>query len=133
MMSLNYFFNLLNLFLIFLYFIFINTNFLIIELEFLLIILILLNFIIKLYNWFYYKNSKVKNLNIILKEIFFNDNFTKLCILILSIVIPIYMILQRESLIIDSFVEKFSFFLVFIFSLIGFYIEFFILKNQLEK
>tara|TARA_B100000401_G_C52611179_1_gene626795 strand:+ start:330 stop:731 length:402 start_codon:yes stop_codon:yes gene_type:complete len=133
MITLNYFINLLNLFLIFLYFVFINTDFLIIELEISLIFLILLNFIIKLYNWFNYKNLKTKNLNAILKKIFFNDNFSKTSIFILSIVIPIYMIWQRESLIIDLFVEKLSFFIVFVFSLVGFYIEFFILESQRKK
>ena len=133
MITLNYFINLLNLFLIFLYFVFINTDFLIIELEISLIFLILLNFIIKLYNWFNYKNLKTKNLNAILKKIFFNDNFSKTSIFILSIVIPIYMIWQRESLIIDLFVEKLSFFIVFVFSLVGFYIELFILESQRKK
>ena len=133
MIILNYFINLLNLFLIFLYFIFINTNFLLTELELSLIFLIILNFVIKLYNWYYYKNLKVINLKAISKKIFFNENFTKISIFILSILIPIYMIWQRESLIIDLFVEKLSFFLVFVFSLLGFYIEFFILESQSKK
>ena len=133
MIILNYFINLLNLFLIFLYFIFINTKFLLIELELSLIFLIILNFVIKLYNWYYYKNLKIINLKAILKNIFFNENFTKISIFILSILIPVYMIWQRESLIIDLFVEKLSFFLVFVFSLLGFYIEFFILESQSKK
>ena len=133
MIILNYFINLLNLFLIFLYFIFINTNFLLTELELSLIFLIILNFVIKLYNWYYYKNLKVINLKAISKKIFFNENFTKISIFILSILIPIYMIWQRESLIIDLFVEKLSFFIVFVFSLVGFYIEFFILESQRKK
>ena len=133
MIILNYFINLLNLFLIFLYFIFINTNFLLTELELSLIFLIILNFVMKLYNWYYYKNLKVINLKAILKKIFFNENFTKISIFILSILIPIYMIWQRESLIIDLFVEKLSFFIVFVFSLVGFYIEFFILESQRKK
>ena len=133
MIILNYFINLLNLFLIFLYFIFINTNFLLTELELSLIFLIILNFVIKLYNWYYYKNLKVINLKEISKKIFFNENFTKISIFILSILIPIYMIWQRESLIIDLFVEKLSFFIVFVFSLVGFYIEFFILESQRKK
>ncbi len=133
MIILNYFINLLNLFLIFLYFIFININFLLTELELSLIFLIILNFVIKLYNWYYYKNLKVINLKAISKKIFFNENFTKISIFILSILIPIYMIWQRESLIIDLFVEKLSFFLVFVFSLLGFYIEFFILESQSKK
>ena len=133
MIILNYFINLLNLFLIFLYFIFINTNFLLTELELSLIFLIILNFVMKLYNWYYYKNLKVINLKAISKKIFFNENFTKISIFILSILIPVYMIWQRESLIIDLFVEKLSFFLVFVFSLLGFYIEFFILESQSKK
>ena len=64
---------------------------------------------------------------------FFNDNFIKVIILILSIVTPIYMIFQKDSLVIDLFIEKLSFLLVLVFSLIGFYLEFFILESTPDK
>ncbi len=130
MIRLNYFINLLNLFLIFIYFILININLIKKEFEFLLISLIIINLIIKLYNWYNFKIIKKQYLNTIINNIFFNDRFTKLTIFILSIAIPIYMIFQKDSLIIDLFIEKLSFLLVFIFSLIGFYLEFFILESK---
>ena len=43
------------------------------------------------------------------------------------------MIIQKDILIIDPFIEKLSFLLVMIFSLIGFYIEFFILERKIKK
>tara|TARA_Y100001970_G_C13527260_1_gene505915 strand:+ start:304 stop:450 length:147 start_codon:yes stop_codon:yes gene_type:complete len=46
---------------------------------------------------------------------------------------PIYMIVQKDSLIIDLFVQKLSFFMVFVLSLIGFYLEFFTLESKSNK
>ena len=43
------------------------------------------------------------------------------------------MIFQKDILVIDLFIEKFSFLLVFIFSLIGFYLEFFVLESKSNK
>ena len=40
------------------------------------------------------------------------------------------MILQKDILVINLFIEKFTFLLVFIFSVIGFYLEFFILESK---
>ena len=133
MLRLNYILNLINLFLILIYFIFFNINILKKQFEYLLISLIIINLVTKLYNWHVFKISKKQDLNIILNNIFFNNNFTKLSILILSIVTPIYMILQKDSLIIDILIERLSFLLVFIFSLIGFYLEFFILESKHKK
>ncbi len=125
----NYYVNLLNLFLIFIYFIFINIETVKKEFEYLLVSLILINLSIKLYNWYYSNITKKQNLNIIL----FNYSFIRLSIFILSIVIPIYMIYQKDSLVINVFIEKVSFLLVFVCSLIGFYLEFFILESKSNK
>ena len=50
-------------------------------------------------------------------------NFLRLCFVILTCILPIYMIIQEASLIIDNFILKVSFFLVLIFALIGMLIE----------
>ena len=60
--------------------------------------------------------------------ILFNVSFAKLSIVILSTVIPIYMLMQKDILVIDILIEKASFLLVSIFALIGFYLEFYILE-----
>ena len=133
MLRLNYILNLINLFLILMYFIFFNINILKKQFEYLLISLIIINLVTKLYNWYVFKISKKQDLNIILNNIFFNNNFTKLSILILSSVTTIYMILQKDSLVINNFIEKLSFLLVFVFSLVGFCLEYFIFKSEQEK
>ena len=131
--KLNYYINLINIFLIFIYFLSINIILIKQEYEYLLISLIIINLIIKLYNWYNFKITKKQNLNIIFNNIFFNDNFTKFSIFILSIATPIYMIFQKDGLIIDLFIEKLSFLSVFLFALIGFYLEFFILEVRSNK
>ena len=133
MTRLNYFVNLINLFLIFIYFIFINIEKVIKEFEYVLISLIIINLSTKLYNWYNFNITKKRNLYLIIDNIFFNYKFTRLSVFILSIVTPIYMIIQKDSLVIDLFIEKLSFLLVFIFSLIGFYLEFFILEIKSDK
>ena len=133
MTRLNYFINLLNLFLIFAYFVFLNIDIINKEFKYLLISLIAINLLIKLYIWYNYKITRKQNLNIFINNIFFDDRFTKLSIFILSIATPIYMIFQKENLVVDLFVAKFSFLLVIIFSLIGFYLEFFILESKPNK
>lgn len=133
MMSLNYFINLIILFLILIYCIFINLDFEKKEFEYLLICLIAINLSVKLYIWYYFNITKKENLRININNIFFNDRFIKLSIFIFSIVTPIYMILQRNNLVIDLLIEKLSFLLVFIFSLIGFFLEFFVLGNKSSK
>ena len=133
MIRLNYLINSLNIFLIFIYFIFMNMNLLKKEFEYLLVFFIIINLFIKLYNWFSFNIKKKQHLSFTLNYIFFNDNFIKVSILILSIVTPIYMIFQKDSLVIDLFIEKLSFLLVLVFSLIGFYLEFFILESSSDK
>ena len=133
MLRLNYIINLLNLFLIIIFFLFLNNNLLNKEFKYLLIFLILINLLIKLYNWYNFNFSKKQYLNIIINNIFFSDRFTKFSIILFSIVTPIYMILQKDSLIIDFFIERLSFLLVFIFSIVGFYLEFFILESKTDK
>tara|TARA_Y100000591_G_C21556980_1_gene556574 strand:- start:276 stop:680 length:405 start_codon:yes stop_codon:yes gene_type:complete len=133
MIRLNYVINLLNIFLLFIYFIFININLTNIKFEYLITSLIIINLIVKLYIWYNFNISKKKDLDIIINNIFFSNRFTKVSIFIFSIATPIYMIFQKESLIIDLFIEKLSFLLVFIFALIGFYLEFFILESKSKK
>ena len=132
-LRLNYIISLLNLFLILIYFVLLNIKILNKEFGFLLIILISINLLIKLYNWYNFSFSKKQYLNVFINYIFFSDKFTKFSVVIFSIVIPIYMILQKDSLIIDIFIERLSFLLVFIFSIVGFYLEFFILENKTDK
>ena len=129
----NYIINILNLFLILLYFVLLNTDINKKIFEFSLITLVMLNFILKLINWHNFNLVVKKNINIFVNNIFYNDKFTKLKILILSIIIPAYMIVQKDELIIDEFIEKLSFCFVFIFSLIGFYLEFFIFERKSNK
>ena len=50
-------------------------------------------------------------------------NFLRLCFTILTCILPIYMIIQEPSLIIDVFILKLSFFFVLIFALAGMLIE----------
>ena len=133
MSKLNFYINLMNLFFIFTYFILINIVLIKKEFEYLIIFLITINFIIKFYNWYNLKITKKKNLKIFINNIFFNDRYTKLSIFIFSFATPIYMIFQKDILVIDLFIEKFSFLLVFIFSLIGFYLEFFVLESKSNK
>ena len=132
-LRLNYIISLLNLFLILIYFVLLNIKILSKEFGFLLIILISINLLIKLYNWYNFSFSKKQYLNVFINCIFFSDKFTKFSVVIFSIVIPIYMILQKDSLIIDVFIERLSFLLVFIFSIVGFYLEFFILESKTDK
>ena len=77
--------------------------------------------------------QKKKDLDLIINSIFFSNRFIKVSIFIFSIATPIYMVFQKESLIIDLLIEKLSFLLVLIFALIGFYLEFFILESKSNK
>tara|TARA_B100001287_G_scaffold155531_1_gene130835 strand:+ start:78 stop:482 length:405 start_codon:yes stop_codon:yes gene_type:complete len=131
--SLNYFINLLNLFFIFIYFVFINIGQIKIELEYFLVLLIIINLLLKLYNWYHLKIVMKKRFNLFINNILLNEKFTQLSILIFSIIIPIYMIFQKDSLVIDLFIEKLSFLFVFIFAVLGFYLEFFFLDNKSNK
>lgn len=133
MVRLNYFINLINLFLIFIYFIFINIGQIKIEFEYLLIVLIITNLSVKLYNWYYFKIVMKKNIYVFINNVLLNEKFTQLSILIFSIIIPIYMIFQKDNLVIDLLIEKLSFLLVFIFAVLGFYLEFFILESKSNK
>ena len=133
MVRLNYFINLINLFLIFIYFIFINIGQIKIEFEYLLIVLIITNLSVKLYNWYYFKIVMKKNIYVFINNVLLNEKFTQLSILIFSIIIPIYMIFQKDNLVIDLLIEKLSFLLVFIFAVLGFYLEFFILEKKSNK
>ena len=124
----NFSINLLIVVCLFIYFIFTTIDFNLKNIEYFLILLIVINSFNKIYIWLNFRVFIKKDLNKIFKDIIFNDSFAKLSIVILSTVIPIYMLMQKDILVIDILIEKASFLLVSIFALIGFYLEFYILE-----
>ena len=113
---------------LFIYFIFTTIDFNLENIEYFLILIIVINSFNKIYIWSNFRVFIKKDLNKIFTEILFNVSFAKLSIIILSTVIPIYMLMQKDILVIDILIEKASFLLVSIFALIGFYLEFYILE-----
>ena len=129
MMSIfNFSINLLIVVCLFIYFIFTIIGFNLDNIEYFLILIIVINSFNKIYIWSNFRVFIKKDLNKIFKGILFNDSFAKLSIVILSTVIPIYMLMQKDILVVDILIEKASFLLVSIFALIGFYLEFYILE-----
>ena len=124
----NFSINLLIVVCLFIYFIFTTIGFNLENIEYFLILIIVINSFNKIYIWSNFRVFIKKDLNKIFKDILFNDSFAKLSIVILSTVIPIYMLMQKDILVVDIFIEKASFLLVSIFALIGFYLEFYILE-----
>jgi len=124
----NFSINLLIVVCLFTYFIFTTIDFNLKNIEYFLILIIVINSFNKIYIWSNFRVFIKKDLNKIFKDILFNDSFTKLSIIILSTVIPIYMLMQKDILVVDILIEKASFLLVSIFALIGFYLEFYILE-----
>jgi len=124
----NFSINLLIVVCLFIYFIFTTIGFNLENIEYFLILIIVINSLNKIYIWSNFRVFIKKDLNKIFKDILFNDSFAKLSIVILSTVIPIYMLMQKDILVIDILIEKASFLLVSIFALIGFYLEFYILE-----
>ena len=124
----NFSINLLIVVCLFIYFIFTTIDFNLKNIEYFLIVLIVINSFNKIYIWSNFRVFIKKNLNKIFKDILFNDSFAKLSIIILSTVIPIYMLMQKDILVVDILINKASFLLVSIFALIGFYLEFYILE-----
>lgn len=124
----NFSINLLIVVCLFIYFIFTTVDINLKNIEYFLILLIVINSFNKIYIWSNFRVFIKKDLNKIFKDILFNDSFAKLSIVILSTVIPIYMLMQKDILVIDILIEKASFLLVSIFALIGFYLEFYILE-----
>ena len=124
----NFSINLLIVVCLFIYFIFTTIDFNLKNIEYFLILIIVINSFNKIYIWSNFKVFIKKDLNKIFKDILFNDSFAKLSIIILSTAIPIYMLMQKEILVVDILIEKASFLLVSIFALIGFYLEFYILE-----
>ncbi len=120
--------NLLIIVCLFIYFIFLTIDFNLKNIEYFLILIIVINSFNKIYIWSNFRVFIKKDLNKIFKDILFNDSFAKLSILILSTVIPIYMLMQKDILVVDILIEKVSFLLVSILALIGFYLEFYILE-----
>lgn len=124
----NFSINLLIVVCLFIYFIFTTIDFNLKNIEYLLILIIVINSFNKIYIWSNFRVFIKKDLNKIFTDILFNDSFAKLSIIILSTVIPIYMLMQKDILVVDILIEKVSFLLVSIFALIGFYLEFYILE-----
>ena len=124
----NFSINLLVVVCLFIYFIFTTIDFNLKNIEYFLILIIVINLFNKIYIWSIFRVFIKKDLNKIFKDILFNDSFAKLSIVILSTVIPIYMLMQKDILVVDILIEKASFLLVSIFALIGFYLEFYILE-----
>ena len=124
----NFSINLLIVVCLFIYFIFTTIDFNLKNIEYFLILIIVINLFNKIYIWSTFRVFIKKDLNKIFKDLLFNDSFAKLSIIILSTVIPIYMLMQKDILVVDILIEKASFLLVSIFALIGFYLEFYILK-----
>ena len=124
----NFSINLLIVVFLFIYFIFTTIDFNLKNIEYLLILIIVINSFNKIYIWSNFRVFIKKDLNKIFTDILFNDSFAKLSIIILSTVIPIYMLMQKDILVVDILIEKASFLLVSIFALIGFYLEFYILE-----
>ena len=124
----NFSINLLIVVCLFIYFIFTTVDINLKNIEYFLILIIVINSFNKIYIWSNFRVFIKKDLNKIFKDILFNDSFAKLSIIILSTVIPIYMLMQKDMLVVDILIEKASFLLVSIFALIGFYLEFYILE-----
>ena len=124
----NFSINLLIVVCLFIYFILTTIDFNLKSIEYFLILIIVINSFNKIYIWSNFRVFIKKDLNKIFKDILFNDSFAKLSIIILSTVIPIYMLMQKDILVVDILIEKASFLLVSIFALIGFYLEFYILE-----
>ena len=124
----NFSINLLIVVCLFINFIFTTIDLNLKNIEYFLILIIVINSFNKIYIWSNFTVFIKKDLNKIFKDILFNDSFAKLSIIILSTVIPIYMLMQKDILVIDILIEKVSFLLVSIFALIGFYLEFYILE-----
>jgi len=124
----NFSINLLIIVCLFIYFIFTTIDFNLKNIEYFLILIIVINSFNKIYIWSNFRVFIKKDLNKIFTDILFNDLFVKLSIVILSTLIPIYMLMQKDILVVDILIEKASFLLVSIFALIGFYLEFYILE-----
>ena len=125
---LNFLINLLIIVCLFIYFFFTTIDLSLRSIEYFLIFFTVINLINKIYIWSNFKVFIKKDLNKIFKHLLFNVSFAKMSIIILSTVIPIYMLIQKDNLVVDILIEKASFLLVSLFALIGFYLEFFILE-----
>ena len=125
---LNFLINLLIVVCLFIYFFFTTIDLSLRNFDYFLILFIAINLINKIYIWSNFTVFIKKDLNKIFKHILFNVPFAKLGIIILSTVIPIYMLMQKDNLVVDILIQKASFLLVSLFALIGFYLEFFILE-----
>ena len=124
----NFLINLLIIVCLFIYFVFATIDLKLKNIEYFLILIIVINLFNKVYIWLNFRVFIKKDLNKKFQDILFNVSFAKVCIIILSTVIPIYMLMQKDKLVIDMLIEKISFLLVSFFALIGFYLEFYFLE-----
>ena len=83
----------------------------------LIIIIMLLSLILKLIYW-----QLIKSKIISYKKIE-RANFLKLVFIILTVALPLYMIVQEPSLIVNELIGKISFILVLAFAIFGVYLE----------
>jgi len=83
----------------------------------LIIIILLISLILKLVYWQLIKSKIIKYKKIE------KTNFLILMFLILTVALPLYMIMQEPSLIVNELVAKISFILIIVFAIFGIYIE----------
>ena len=78
---------------------------------------------IKLFYWYNISNNAER------------ENFLRFVFLVLTYFLPIYMIIQEPTLIIDKTILKISYLIIFIFALIGILIEryLFIIKDKIKE
>ena len=91
------------------------------------IIILILSNLLKLIYWQVIKSN---NTNIIKNE---KINFLFLVFLILTFVLPTYMVYQKTSLIIDEQISQISLLIILIFAILGMLIEKYIFFNKIKK
>jgi len=91
------------------------------------IIILILSNLLKLIYWQVIKSN---NTNIIKNE---KINFLFLVFLILTFVLPTYMVYQKTSLIIDETISQISLLIILIFAILGMLIEKYIFFNKIIK
>ena len=106
----NFLINLLIIVCLFIYFIFATIDLKLKNIEYFLILIIVINLFNKVYIWLNFRVFIKKDLNKKFQDILFNVSFAKVCIIILSTVIPIYMLMQKDKLVIDMLIEKYLFY-----------------------
>ena len=91
------------------------------------IIILILSNVLKLIYWQIIRSN---NINIIKNE---KNNFLFLVFFILTFVLPIYMVYQKTSLIIDEQISQISLLIILIFAMLGIIIEKYIFFNKIKN